>query len=136
MKFAVMKFAKGKNPLQFPHYMRKLFKERKLFKGGNYMRKYGISELLNDGTLLYQGFFSIRMQYYFYQNVFKRRRAFSKIEFSQFIPNFLLIGCFSSFQTRRIRKNMERYNFRKCPSYLKNILNECANHQIHSTHKT
>ena len=25
--------------------MRKLFKERKLFKGGNYMRKYGI---LND----------------------------------------------------------------------------------------
>ena len=23
--------------------MRKLFKERKLFKGGNYMRKYGIS---------------------------------------------------------------------------------------------
>jgi hypothetical protein len=24
--------------------MRKLFKERKLFKGGNYMRKYGISK--------------------------------------------------------------------------------------------
>jgi hypothetical protein len=23
--------------------MRKLFKEKKLFKGGNYMRKYGIS---------------------------------------------------------------------------------------------
>ena len=26
--------------------MRKLFKERKLFKGGNYMRKYGILLLL------------------------------------------------------------------------------------------
>ena len=25
--------------------MRKLFKERKLFKGGNYMRKYGILKL-------------------------------------------------------------------------------------------
>ena len=26
--------------------MRKLFKERKLFKGGNYMRKYGILPLI------------------------------------------------------------------------------------------
>ena len=26
--------------------MRKLFKERKLFKGGNYMRKYGTCSLL------------------------------------------------------------------------------------------
>ena len=26
--------------------MRKLFKERKLFKGGNYMRKYGIFRVL------------------------------------------------------------------------------------------
>ena len=25
--------------------MRKLFKERKLFKGGNYMRKYGIQSM-------------------------------------------------------------------------------------------
>ena len=27
--------------------MRKLFKERKLFKGGNYMRKYGMHILTN-----------------------------------------------------------------------------------------
>ena len=27
--------------------MRKLFKERKLFKGGNYMRKYGMCIFLN-----------------------------------------------------------------------------------------
>ena len=29
--------------------MRKLFKERKLFKGGNYMRKYGNSNFVKFG---------------------------------------------------------------------------------------
>ena len=29
--------------------MRKLFKERKLFKGGNYKRKYGIFDLRGHG---------------------------------------------------------------------------------------
>jgi hypothetical protein len=28
--------------------MRKLFKERKLFKGGNYMRKYGIRKISSN----------------------------------------------------------------------------------------
>ena len=32
--------------------MRKLFKERKLFKGGNYMRKYGIYRCRNDYIIL------------------------------------------------------------------------------------
>ena len=32
--------------------MRKLFKERKLFKGGNYMRKYGTYFLSKDSYLL------------------------------------------------------------------------------------
>ena len=32
--------------------MRKLFKERKLFKGGNYMRKYGISIFWKDDNFL------------------------------------------------------------------------------------
>ena len=33
--------------------MRKLFKERKLFKGGNYMRKYGIWNLTGATTYPY-----------------------------------------------------------------------------------
>ena len=33
--------------------MRKLFKERKLFKGGNYMRKYGIYESKQHALLLF-----------------------------------------------------------------------------------
>ena len=32
--------------------MRKLFKERKLFKGGNYMRKYGIYIISIEGTYI------------------------------------------------------------------------------------
>ena len=32
--------------------MRKLFKERKLFKGGNYMRKYGILNFFFDSIVL------------------------------------------------------------------------------------
>ena len=33
--------------------MRKLFKERKLIKGGNYMRKYGKYHLYNPTNLIY-----------------------------------------------------------------------------------
>ena len=32
--------------------MRKLFKEWKLFKGGNYMRKYGVLPVLYDIVIL------------------------------------------------------------------------------------
>ena len=33
--------------------MRKLFKERKLFKGGNYMRKYGIPFFASSDILAF-----------------------------------------------------------------------------------
>ena len=55
--------------------MRKLFKEGKLFKGGNYMRKYGILFKTLAKSLVVHMFFFILSNKIVYQGVLSTRQV-------------------------------------------------------------
>ena len=68
--------------------MRKLFKERKLFKGGNYMRKYGSLNFLNKQAEKWTSFYF----YFFHWRPFSQPIERKKMWMSKALVSNLCVG--------------------------------------------